>query len=59
MQADTKTRERKEGAVKAVQAMHGIAVLQIGSIPTRYVLPASVMTAPDIRHSLIQETMPW
>ena len=36
VQADIKTRECTEGATEAVQAMHGIAFLQTGSIPTRY-----------------------
>ena len=34
--ADSKTRERMEGAAKAVQAMHGNSFLRTGSIPTRY-----------------------
>ena len=36
-----------------------IAVLQTGFVPTRFVLPASVMTAPDLRHSLVQGRVPW
>ena len=33
--ADTKTRERMEGAATAVQAMHGVAFLLAGLIPVR------------------------
>ena len=32
----------------------GVAVLPTGLIPFRCILPASVMTAPDLRHSLVQ-----
>ena len=51
-QGNTKTRERTEVAAAALQAMHG-DVLPTGLIPTRYVLPASVMTAPDLRHPFV------
>ena len=39
----------------------GIAVLflQTEFFPIRCVLPASVMTAPDLRHPLVQGRMPW
>ena len=58
--ANTKTRERTEGAASTVQAMHGdIAVLPTALIPTRCVLPASVMTEPDLQHPLVQGRMRW
>ena len=37
----------------------GIAVLQTGLIPTRCVLPASVVTPPDLRPSPVQGMIPW
>ena len=58
-QANIKTRERTESGTTAVQAMHGDSVLPTGLIPTRCILPASGMTAPDLRHSLVQGRMPW
>ena len=35
------------------------AVLQNGSKPARKILPASVLTLPDLRLSLVQRMMPW
>ena len=52
-QADTKTRERTEGTATAVQAMYGDRCFFSNRVdPTRFAVPASVMTAPDLRHSL-------
>ena len=37
----------------------GIAVLPTGLIPIGCVLPALVMTAPDLRHPHVKRRMPW
>ena len=57
-QADTKTGKRTEGAAMAVQAMHGDSCSATRIDPDG-VLPASVMNAPDLRHPLVQERVPW
>ena len=54
--ADEKTRERTEGAtLKQFKRCMGIAFLRTGSIPTQEVLPASVVTPPDLRLSVFKD----
>ena len=58
-QANARTRECTEGTATAVQRCMGMAVLSTGLTPIRYVLPASEMTALDLRHPLVQGRMSW
>ena len=59
MQADTKTRELTERAATAVHAMHGDSCSANRVDPDPIFVPASVMTAPDLRRSLVQGRMLW
>ena len=58
-QADTETRERTRAPLQQLKRCMGIAILPTGLIQIRCILPASVMTAPDRQHSLVQGRMPW
>ena len=54
--ADEKTRERTEGAtLKQFKRCMGIAFLRTWSIPTQEVLPASVVTPPNLRLSVFKD----
>ena len=58
-QADTNTRERRRAPLQQFKRCMGIYVFRTGLIPTGCVLPASVVTPPDLRLSLVQGMMPW
>ena len=56
MPPNEKTRERTEGAaLKQFKRCMGIAFLRTGSIPTQEVLPASMVTPPDLRLSVFKD----
>ena len=57
VQADTKTRERTERAAIAVHAIHGDSCSANRVDPDPTFCTSFVMTAPDLRRSLVQGRM--
>ena len=58
-QADTKTRQRTEGAATAVQAMHGVSNFANQVDPDPMYSTGFGGDPPDLRLSPVQGMMPW